>query len=62
MTKTRKKRMNSAERIGGKKKQSTRMIKASCPECGYTVRVTRKWLDTAGAPICPACEEQMKES
>lgn len=35
----------------GQKKQSTRLCKASCL-CGYTVRVTRKWLDL-GAPICP---------
>lgn len=35
------------------KKQSTRLIKAECPECGYNVRVTRKWLDEVGAPLCP---------
>lgn len=35
------------------KKQSTRLIKCECEECGYTVRVTRKWLEV-GAPICPA--------
>lgn len=23
-----------------------------CPECGYTVRTTQKWLDV-GAPFCP---------
>lgn len=43
----------------GRKKQSTRMIKAEC-FCGYTVRLTRKWLDEIGAPICPADNEQMK--
>jgi hypothetical protein len=37
----------------GAKKQSTRMLKAECPECGYTVRLTKKWL-AVGAPICPA--------
>ncbi len=36
------------------KKQTTRLIKASCETCGYTVRVTRKWLEQDGAPICPA--------
>lgn len=36
-----------------RKKQTTRLIKVECMECGYTVRVTRKWLDEAGAPICP---------
>lgn len=35
------------------KKQSTRLIKTACPVCGYTVRVTRKWLESSGAPLCP---------
>lgn len=35
------------------KKQSTRLIKAACETCGYTVRVTRKWLDQSGTPLCP---------
>lgn len=35
------------------KKQSTRMIKASCSDCGYTVRLARKWLEAAGPPDCP---------
>ena len=35
------------------KKQTTRLLKAECEECGYTVRVSKKWLDDAGAPICP---------
>jgi hypothetical protein len=38
----------------GKKKQSTRMVKCECEECGFTVRTTRKWLDDVGAPHCPA--------
>ncbi len=29
------------------------MLKADCAACGYTVRVTRKWLDRVGAPCCP---------
>lgn len=37
----------------GRKKQSTRMLKCVCPDCGYTVRTTRQWLADAGAPICP---------
>lgn len=41
----------------GKKKQGTRMLKAAC-ECGYTVRLTRKWAD-AGLPICGACGVRM---
>jgi len=35
-----------------RKVQGTRMIKASCPACGYTVRLTGKWL-AQGLPICP---------
>jgi hypothetical protein len=35
-----------------KKKQSTRLLKASCSKCGYVVRVTAKWLKAAGAPYC----------
>ena len=34
------------------KTQSTRMLKASCPCCGYTVRLTKKWADK-GLPDCP---------
>jgi len=34
-------------------KQGTRMLKCECSTCGYTVRITRKWLDLAGPPICP---------
>lgn len=35
-----------------KKKEKTYLIKCECPDCGYTVRVTDKWLAT-GDPICP---------
>jgi hypothetical protein len=41
------------------KKDGTRLIKVSCQECGYTVRVTRKWLEV-GFPLCP-CGEVMAE-
>ena len=34
------------------RKQSTRMIKVECGECGYTVRTTQKWIDV-GLPTCP---------
>lgn len=36
----------------GKKKQGTRLLKASCDTCGYIVRVTGKWVEEAGAPRC----------
>jgi hypothetical protein len=58
---------------GEKKTQSTRMIKAVCeeildsddldapgPACGYQVRLTRKWIDEVGAPICPRCQVAMQ--
>ena len=35
-----------------RKTQSTRMLKACCPTCGYTVRMTQKWADQ-GLPTCP---------
>lgn len=37
-----------------------RMLKAACPVCGYTVRVTRKWLDV-GAPVCPTDAVPLEE-
>ena len=37
----------------GQRKQGARLVKAECECCAYTVRVTRKWLDMAGAPLCP---------
>ena len=32
--------------------QSTRMLLCRCKACGYTVRLTAKWLNI-GAPLCP---------
>ena len=40
-------------------KQTTRMLKVECPDDGYTVRTTRKWLDAMGTPVCP-CGLQME--
>jgi hypothetical protein len=34
------------------KTQPTRMLKALCPSCGYTIRLTAKWAAT-GLPTCP---------
>ena len=34
-----------------RKKQDTRMFKAICPTCGYTVRLSKKWADK-GLPTC----------
>lgn len=38
--------------VGQRKVQSTRMLKAICPSCGYTVRLSAKWADK-GLPLCP---------
>lgn len=34
-----------------KKTQSTRMLKLTCPLCGYTLRTSAKWIAT-GLPVC----------
>lgn len=44
--------------LGQSKTQSTRLLKVACEGCGYTVRVTDKWLKV-GAPICPTCGVEM---
>jgi hypothetical protein len=41
------------------KKQTTRMIKCECGDCGYVVRTSRKWIDEIGAPICPCNKKVM---
>lgn len=40
-------------------RQTTRLLKVMCV-CGYTVRVTRQWLDI-GAPVCPVDGVEMEE-
>ncbi|HDR9506919.1 hypothetical protein C5615_09815 [Burkholderia cepacia] len=40
-------------------RQSTRMHKTECTECGYTARVSAKWLKV-GAPLCPAAHGPME--
>jgi hypothetical protein len=41
------------------KKQTTRMVKCECKKCGYAVRTSRKWLDEAGAVLCPCNSKPM---
>jgi len=41
-------------------KQTTRMRKVTCESCGCVARMTRKWLDEVGPPVC-ACGIQMRE-
>jgi hypothetical protein len=36
-----------------RKRQYSRPVKCACGKCGYTVHTMRKWLDLAGAPLCP---------
>lgn len=40
------------------KKQGTRMLKACCPSCGYTIRLTAKWAQL-GLPDCPVDGESL---
>ena len=41
------------------KKQSTRMKKCECSDCGYVARTVKKWLDEVGPPICPCNKQPM---
>lgn len=41
------------------KRQGTRLIKCECPKCGYICRVTAKWINAAGTPICPTDRRPM---
>jgi len=42
--------------MSSRKTQGTRMLKASCPSCSYTVRLTAKWaFDSYGNPRLPIC-------
>jgi len=45
------------EGTSGRKKKKTYLLKAQCPECGYTVRVTQKHIDAGGLPACPSCSD-----
>ena len=40
-------------------KQTTRMLKAVCPSCGYTVRLSQKWA-AMGLPLCGTDGEQFQ--
>lgn len=42
--------------------QTTRLIKVACPICGYVARVTYKWIDEAGCPVCPQDLIPMEEA
>lgn len=44
----------------GAKKQTTRMIKLECSDCGYIVRTSRKNIDELGLPVC-SCGNEFSE-
>lgn len=54
-------RLNAGARSSNGPKQTTRMLKVECADCGYTVRTSQKWLDVA-TPCCPVCELEMVAS
>jgi hypothetical protein len=41
-----------------RKKQTTRLLKCECGECGYVVRVAKSWAEI-GLPICPTDNQPM---
>lgn len=43
-----------------RKVQTTRLIKCQCAECGYIARTTTRWIEEAGAPLCPCNNEPME--
>lgn len=46
---------------GAPNTQTTRMIKLTCPDDGYTVRTTRKWI-ALGVPACPCGTEMVPDA
>lgn len=45
--------------MGPIKKQTTRMIKMECGECGYIARASRKLIEHLGPVLCPCNSEPM---
>lgn len=44
-----------------KKAQSTRMLKTECAEgSGYIARLTKKWVEEYGTPLCPCHQIEME--
>jgi hypothetical protein len=41
------------------KPQTARLLKVFCRGCGYTARITQRWITKAGTPDCPTCHEPM---
>jgi len=47
--------LNTDSESTAPRKQGTRMHKASCACCEYTIRISQKWIDEVGLPQCPRC-------
>ena len=45
-----------------RKKQTTRMVKMSCSDCGYIARTSRANIEKHGATICPCNHKPMTQS
>lgn len=43
-----------------KNKQTTRMLKVVCEDCGYIARVSSFWIESAGPPKCPSGHGSMR--
>jgi hypothetical protein len=52
---------HAALTMSKRKVQTTRMLKAVCPSCGYTVRLTQKWA-ALGLPSCPVDSDTLNLS
>lgn len=54
-------KLDARKMSNGIKKQGTRLLKAECASCGYTVRISQKWVDEVGTPHCPMHGEMYME-
>lgn len=44
------------------KKEKIVVHRCVCPKCGYVARVIRRWLETAGPPLCPVDRVLLEET
>lgn len=49
----------AADDLKNTKTQTTRLLKATCPGCGYVIRVAARWAQT-GLPKCGHCRKDFK--
>ena len=52
---------HAAVSLATRKKQTTRMVKMACGDCGYIARTSQKNIDTHGPALCPCNHEPMVE-